>query len=90
MDKKYAFEIVVCGGVRTYFGLRKGRLLHGGSTLPEAIRALAGKYDRAESYWYGALEGAERALVLRLLGLNDETAVELIKMHKRRVRARRR
>lgn len=87
-DKKYPFEVVLCGGVRTYFALRKGRLLKGGSTMAEGVKAMAGRYDVLERYWFGALERPEALVVCGYLGITEEEAKELIQEHKRAVRAK--
>jgi hypothetical protein len=86
-DKKYPFEVMLCGAIRPYFELRK-RLFKGGSTRRQGIRAMAGMYDRAECYWYGALAATECRVVCDHLGLTEEEGADLVKAYRREVMAR--
>ncbi len=86
MEKKFPFEVIVAGGVRQFYRLRK-RLLRGGSTRAEGIRALAGRYDRLECNWYGWLSPADAAVVRGALGLTEEEAeveVRALRNHDKR------
>jgi hypothetical protein len=86
-EKKYPFEIVLCGGWPKWYELRS-RLYRGGSTHKVGVQALSGMFDRVVYEWDGELDGEDAAVVRGHLGLTPEEAAEAVRAYRKEVQER--